>query len=116
TKFEYDAMGRISKQTLPNGTISEYKYPLATSSTPAQAEAITRATANGAELTHDKFDFDDFGRVTRIRSLQPDGSFSFRETLWNALGQKTSVSEVVSDGSAASKVTTYDYDAFGRQT
>ena len=59
--------------------------------------------------------FDDFGRTVRERTLGWDGSFSRRETEYNALGWRTAVSEPGPDSGSLPGWTIFGaYDPFGR--
>lgn len=138
TAYEYDSVGRVTKQTLPGSRVTSSAYSgLVTVITNPKSQLRTETRNIAGELwqikdAHNKlltYELDALGRITRTtdakgnqivfaldklgRKLQqedPDlGTWQYR---YNVLG------ELVwqRDASATPKVTTYTYDLMGRRT
>ena len=110
TSFEYDNMGRISKQTMPSGTVQDYLY-LVTDH--AYAVSSMHAANNVNPILNSTYTFDAFGRVSDVKDLMADGTDRERTTTWNVLGQKLSETAPAASGTTGVQ-TTYTYDTFGR--
>ncbi len=118
TTFDYDAQGRLVQEQpsgAHGGSRVDYTYVNAGPGTNARVEVRRRPNGGGSPLTEEHVVFDDFGRVFQEKRKLPGGSFNVRETLYDALGRKTSVSELGLEGGPAPKTTQFlEYDAFGR--
>jgi hypothetical protein len=118
TAYEYDAMGRLTWTKPPTGHGSwvEHAYTRATSSS-ALANVHTRFRANGSKtgtiVAEEKVWFDALGKVWKEEKLLPSSTWSTRETLYDGMGHKKSVSEW---GNTGKKTQFLNYDAFGRPT
>lgn len=118
TTFEYDLMGRPTwiMPELGHGGWTENVYTIATTPT-ALASVLTRERANGSKaaqvLANGQLLFDAFGRVWQQQNLLPDGTWSVVETLYDAMGRKSSVSEPQAGGTTK-KTLFLEYDPFGR--
>jgi len=110
TSFEYDNMGRISKQTMPSGTVQDYLYLITDH---AYAVSSTHAANNVNPILNSTYTFDAFGRVIDVKDLMADGTYRGRTSTWNVLGQKLSDTAPAVSGTTGVQ-TTYTYDAFGR--
>jgi RHS repeat-associated protein len=135
TSYEYDAAGRIKKirpgqipgQT-PQEAYVEYTYLPSTAApginlseaNAARMEIRQRHPVNSTTLAETMTCFDRVGRVWREKERLPNGIWSVRETLYNAMNWKISVSEWMSEplpspGSLNYKRTEYlDFDVQGR--
>ncbi|HWM95039.1 MAG TPA: RHS repeat-associated core domain-containing protein [Thermoanaerobaculia bacterium] len=114
TNFEYDVMGRlvwIKPETGHDGW-TNYVYTRAlNSSNPAQVQILRSSNGGDTTLAESLLKYDSFGRLWQEQAKMADGTFSIRQTNYNALHWKTSVSE---QGNTA-KLTQYlGYDPFGR--
>jgi YD repeat-containing protein len=111
TTFDYDTSARLQAVTPPDLLNTSYVY------TPASASAkasVTIETGSGSTRIASEIQYDRLGRVWREKTLMPGGTWSVRETLYDGLGRRSSVSEPGS-GAPSSAVTTFsNYDAFGR--
>ncbi len=112
TTLDYDGAGRLVSVTPQDGAWIEFTYTNATPPTaPARVTTIYRAVGGSTVLTQSETVLDDFGRRQLERRLLADKSFSERETLYNARGWTTSVSQ----WGDLTKTTQYlDFDPFGR--
>ncbi|MGH9363043.1 MAG: hypothetical protein ACRD2T_14110, partial [Thermoanaerobaculia bacterium] len=114
TSYEYDALGRllwVKPQTGHEGW-TEYVYTRATSAgSLARVNVNRQPNGGGALLTEAIVKFDALGRVWQEQQRMPSGSFSTRETLYDAMGWRASVSEL---GSTTRKTVFSGYDPFGR--
>lgn len=114
TSYDYDLRGRLESVTPAGLAETTYTYTAATAAAPASV-AVT--TGTGATSTSAKYEFDLFGRIWREHRLMPDGSWSVRQTDYDSLGRRASVSEFETYSATftpAHKTTFGDYDAFGR--
>ncbi len=118
TDYEYDAMGRLtwSKPASGHGGWTESVYTRATGAT-ALATLQIRRRGNGSKtaavLAESLARFDGFGRLWREEELMPAGVWAVRETLYNALGWRASVSEIQT-GNPNRRSEFLNYDPFGR--
>lgn len=127
TVFGYDSSWRLTSVTPPGEASTTYSYSAAavsnatTLTQPATVVETTQsATAGGVQR---RYQYDAFGRLWRQLQLMPDGEWNVRETLYDALERKASVSEPESLEGVANELafhpshrTTFSYDAFGRTT
>ncbi|MGH2687593.1 MAG: hypothetical protein ACRDKW_02130, partial [Actinomycetota bacterium] len=116
TSYEYDALGRLLwvKPEAGHEGWTAYAYTRATSAGSLARVNINRQpNGGGALLTEAIVRFDALGRVWQEQQKMPSGSFSTRETLYDAIGWKASVSEL---GSTTRKTVFGGYDPFGRPT
>lgn len=124
TDYTYDSMGRLTN-IIPQqgGSTTHITYtPLGRilpSFSSSGAVTAARATVDvdhevtggsGTPLTVEEYEFDLLGRLVAERKRMPGGGWSSRNTSYNIMGWKTSVSEYATGVS-----TTYDsFDPFGR--
>ncbi len=105
TVYAYDSMGRIQSMSPPGQLTTYYTFTPATASAPAKVDIATTS-----DTTHSSLLFDDLGRVTQESRLDPSG-YNYRQTLYDGVGNKASVSEW---GSFGNKTQYVYYDPFGR--
>lgn len=114
TGYTYDALGRLSlvnPQAGHDGQ-TQHLYTRATSaSSLARVNVYRRPNGGGSVLAENVILFDALGRLWREQQKMPNGTFATRETLYNALGWKTSVSEM---GNVGKRTLFQSYDPFGR--
>ncbi|MEM1206842.1 MAG: hypothetical protein AAGN66_26650, partial [Acidobacteriota bacterium] len=111
--FHYDGQGRSERVVPDEGAVTTIQYLPATTSTPQKVITRLRNPISDSVLSTQEAWFDDFGRAWRQRSSMPGGAWNERETLYNARGWATSVSEPAD----LSKRTEFrDFDPFGRAT
>lgn len=114
TSFEYDLSGRPLwvKPVIGHDGWTEYVYTPATSwSALASVNIRKRANGGGAIRAESAMKFDALGRLWQEQQKMADGTWSTRETLYNEVGWKASVSE---QGNTAKKTQFLFYDVFGR--
>jgi RHS repeat-associated protein len=119
TDYEYDAFGRLlwsKPQGAGQGGWTQYVYSPASGSIPPNV--LVRRRANGsktaATLAVNQVVFDGFGRVFQELKTLPDGiSSAKRQTAYDAVGNKQSVSEWT-NGSPGNLTKYLNYDPFGR--
>ncbi|HEV8580716.1 MAG TPA: RHS repeat domain-containing protein, partial [Thermoanaerobaculia bacterium] len=117
TGFEYDAMGRLTwvKPDAGHGGWTQYVYTPAAGS--SRANVTIRRRDNGSKtaaiLNASQIVFDGHGRVFQETRNLPGGTFNKRETVYDAAGNKASVSEWVT-GTPTQKTLFSGYDPFGR--
>ena len=109
TVYDYDALGRLTSVTPPGRANQEYTYIGATPT--AQAKIVQQSVSGTTVLTDSETLFDDFGRAWKERVKMPGGTWSERETLYNARGWTESVSAL---GDTEERTEYLDYDPFGR--
>jgi RHS repeat-associated protein len=118
TDFEYDTLGRLtwSKPSAGHGGWTEYAYSRALSIS-SPANVLIRRRGNGsktaAALAQNHLIFDSLGRLWRNNQFLPSGVWNVRETLFDAAGNKASVSETMT-GNPTQKTQFLNYDPFGR--
>ncbi|MES2489414.1 MAG: DUF6531 domain-containing protein [Pseudomonadota bacterium] len=85
TKWEYDALNRVTKQTDYQGTITTYSYNTATGFLDAQTSAAGQKDAlNNNDARTTSYQYDDLGRVTN--AINGKGSAALASsgaTAWN---------------------------------
>jgi RHS repeat-associated protein len=115
TSYEYDTSGRLTWTMPATGHGGWVEHAYTTDPGTGRRAAVTRRRGNGGKaqpvLAEEKVLFDDFGRVWRQQVLMPDDTWSTRETLYNAMGWRVSVSEL---GNTNALTKYLDYDPFGR--
>jgi RHS repeat-associated protein len=118
TSYEYDVLGRLVWEKPESGLHdgwTEYVHAPATATTLASVTVKRWPNGGGAPpqipLAQSAVVYDGFGRVTEEQQTTATGSTSTRQTLYNAMGWRTSVSE---QGNTAKKTEFLAYDAFGR--
>ncbi|MFL6192558.1 MAG: hypothetical protein ACJ75H_00195, partial [Thermoanaerobaculia bacterium] len=115
TSYEYDTMGRLTWSKPTDGGWTQYFYTAASGSTPANV--AVRRRANGSKtatiLAVDQLIFDSFGRISQEQKRITSTLFNKRETLYDAAGNKASVSEWTT-GTPSNKTFYLGYDPFGR--
>jgi YD repeat-containing protein len=117
TRYDYDLSGRLTKVTPPSGiATTSYAYFPAT----ANAFAYVEETSSSPDGTKKQYQFDRQGRLWREKGVMPEGAWTVRETLYDGMGWKASVSEPATlpgtndDTFVPPYKTIYSYDAFGR--
>jgi RHS repeat-associated protein len=121
TNYEYDSQGRLTwiKPQAGDG-YTEIVYTRATSATAlAWVHVKRRGTSPTATvMAESQTLFDAFGRLWREKELLPPNYWSVRETVYDAAGNRASVSERQAEtGFDANKKTRFlNYDPFGRPT
>jgi RHS repeat-associated protein len=111
TSYQYDTLGRTTyvKPAQDSWTWTVYT-PASSSTSLAQIYMARQGNGGSGILAESKTLFDALGRPRQEQERMADGTWSSRTTAYNALGWKTSVSEL---GSA--NATSYlNYDPFGR--
>ena len=114
TSYEYDLLGRllwVKPQAGHEGRTELVYTPATSASSLATVNLNRQPNGGGALLTEAVVKFDALGRVWQEQQRMPSGSFSTRETLYNEIGWKASVSEL---GSLTRKTVFSGYDPFGR--
>ncbi|MEP7012661.1 MAG: RHS repeat-associated core domain-containing protein [Acidobacteriota bacterium] len=117
--YEYDTLGRLTwvQPAQGHGAWTEYSYARATSPS-SLAKVTINQHANGAKgntvLTTSSLFFDSFGRLIKEQRKMPGaGNFSNRETTYDAIGNRATVSEWEA-GVPSNRTQYLDYDPFGR--
>ncbi len=117
TDFLYDVLGRMTwaMPEIGQDGWTELVYSSAQGSTVA-AEVLIRRRGNGSQssspLANSRVSFDGFGRVWREAQLMPEGVWGIRETLYDGIGNRRSVSELQVTPSKRTQF--LNYDPFGR--
>jgi RHS repeat-associated protein len=119
TSYEYDGLGRLTWE-MPAANQdgwTEYAYTAPVGG--VAAEVLIRQRANGSKSAavqaQSRVIFDKLGRVFEERQLIPGGIWNRRQTLYDAMGHRASVSELKRDDLPADKKTEFlEYDAFDR--
>ncbi len=118
TSFAYDTLGRLTWEMPEVGHDGWTEYAYARATLPSTPAKVTiRRRGNGSQtapvLAESVIEFDGLGRVYQEKQKMPDGSTSTLQTLHNAMGWRTYVSELGAVGSGTSFL---NYDPFGRPT
>ena len=117
TALVYDTLGRLTDERPETGhgpwVKTTYVNANAMTGARARVEIEQQPNGGGASLAATRVIYDGLGRVFRELTEQPSGQFSVRETLYNARGERASVSEVEL-GSPANQTEFLEYDPFGR--
>jgi YD repeat-containing protein len=96
TKYSYDSSGRITRIEPTGASAMIYSFPIAqftfNGSLIKPAMAIQKRELSADPMESD-FYFDSFGRVWREKSAMPNGKSRIRESLFDAMGRRRSVSE-----------------------
>lgn len=115
TTYSYDALGRTTSITADGEAPTSYQYTTAQPATSdltidnaARFDVTQVGTTNSQSA---RVYFDRFGRVWREQKKMPDSTWSARETLYNSIGWKTSVSEY---GDFTKTTRFSNFDPFGR--
>ncbi len=112
TTLRYDALGRLTWIQPAQGAWTQRTYVAASSpSSLARADVDRLTNGGGTVLARSQVLFDALGRPWREREQRPGGSWATRETLYNAMGLRASVSEM---GAVGQTTRLLNYDAFGR--
>jgi YD repeat-containing protein len=109
TSFEYDWAGRLTAERPAFRAATIYEYL-----SPTSDEIKMRRTKVGSTepLPWSRFQIDAFGRAVRETSALPNGGESVRDTAYNALGWRTSITEP----NQPSAETLFIHDSLGRTT
>ena len=117
TALVYDTLGRLTDERPETGhgpwVKTTYVNANAMTGARARVEIEQQPNGGGASLAETRVIHDGLGRVFRELTEQPSGQFSVRETLYNARGDRASVSEVEL-GSPANQTEFLEYDPFAR--
>ncbi len=117
---EYDALGRKTKTTAPDGLVTQVTYPALAEFGVIGTQKIT-TTASGASLpaalTSSTF-FDGLGRTFKKESSGPNSTMLVTETQYDVKGQvfRTSLPYFKTTESVTNRWRTMTYDALGRVT
>jgi RHS repeat-associated protein len=112
TAYEYDALGRPTWVKPPQESWTRTSYTRATGPAAlAEVYVASQPNGGGTALAESKVLFDALGRPWREQRRMPDGTWSSRDTAYNAIGWTASVSE---QGNTAQKTQFLGYDPFGR--
>ncbi len=115
---EYDALGRTTKTTAPDGLITQVTYPTLAEFGVIGTQKITTTTSGAslpAALTSSTF-FDGLGRTFKKESSGPNGTTLVTETQYDVRGQvfRTSLPYFKTTESVTNRWRTMTYDAVGR--
>ena len=115
---EYDALGRKTKTTAPDGLITTMTYPTLAEYGVIGTQKITISTSGAslpATLTSSTF-FDGLGRTFKKESSGPNGTTLVNETQYDVRGQvfRTSLPYFKTTESTTNRWRTMTYDALGR--
>ncbi|MFZ2493942.1 MAG: hypothetical protein WA208_20875 [Thermoanaerobaculia bacterium] len=117
TAYVYDVLGRITEVAPSERPKTIYEYRAATASLGANVQAKTYPAVGSTLLRSASYEYDGFGRLREETQLMPDGQTSRRETITDALGRVSKVTEFGGSGSLPATVFTYDtFDRVKTQT
>ncbi|HEX6101308.1 MAG TPA: hypothetical protein VF432_33640 [Thermoanaerobaculia bacterium] len=111
TVFDYDRQFRLTTMSPPGVQPTHYEYVTATSATPAEVHVRTGEGPAAPEL---QYRFDGIGRLVRERRRMPDESWAIRDTAYDNLSRRISLSEWGTGTASPSRTRWEDFDAFGR--
>lgn len=120
TYFQYDALGRATREDRPDGTWSTTTYAFDDSqivTNPDNALSYTSAysvTSTGLKAPSSTTWYDRLGRAIRSCTEGFDGQIIYQDTGYNALGQVDCVSENYYAGSSPTLWTKTTFDDLGR--
>jgi len=126
TNYEFDAIGRLLKaEPVGNGgsekgAVTNYSWTAGSGVVGLEATISTACPSGvgdcsaGASFGQTVLSWDGFGRLTREKFLQPDGTNARRDTFWNALGWMTQTSVLGANSGSNRNWVFNDFDAFGR--
>lgn len=111
-KYQYDAMNRLTSETLPNGNTVTYTYDAL-----GNILSKTVKTSNGSTVSSTTYGYNAGNQLTSVNgqaytydangNLTSTGTDTYK---WNELGQLTEV-----DNSSGTAIATYTYDSQGRR-
>ncbi len=110
--YDYDSAGRVKSIIPQSGARTDFTYTNRPTANETKVNT-QRRSASGTVLAESEVILDDLGRPWRQRSRLPGGIWSEQETLTNARGWMTSVSE---PGDLTKKTQYLTFDTFGRPT
>ena len=115
TTYNYDTLGRITllQPATGHGAQVTYDYTKATTTGLARVDIKQKSNDGATTLSESRLVFDDLARLSRERKKLPSGSWSSRDTSYNARGWKDKVS-VTWTGTPSVFTVFSDYDPFGR--
>ncbi len=117
---EYDALGRRTKTTAPDGLITTMTYPTLAEFGVIGTQKLSTSTSGAslpAALTSSTF-FDGLGRTFKKETSGPNGTTLVTETQYDVKGQafRTSLPYFKTTESVTNRWRTMTYDALGRVT
>ncbi len=123
TNYQYDLLSHFAQAQTPDSATTQVIYTLPTAANPnatPKVEVLQKNPTNHQELTRTEYLFDGLGRLKQERrrtaGTNASGTFSVRETQYDAMGHVISVSEWGNGSTAhlAKKTTFSNFDPFGR--
>ncbi len=112
TVFAYDRQFRLTTMSPPGVQPAHYEYVTAAGANPAEVHVRTGEGPDAPEL---QYRFDSVGRLVRERRRMPDDSWAIRETRYDNLSRRTSLSEWGANDASPSRTIWAEFDAFDRQ-
>ncbi|HEX8618817.1 MAG TPA: hypothetical protein VF911_14635 [Thermoanaerobaculia bacterium] len=113
TTYGYGVMGRLTSVTTPGSATTSYVYARRNPDAGVTFATVT-VTTDAADAGNDAtatIEYDGFGRI-KSETRQLPGVTASRDTTYDSMGRRASVSEW--ESGTPSKFTTFTYDAFGR--
>lgn len=120
TSYDYDNMSRLTHIKRQQGSYTQVDYTVVLGGSRAGSPSVrlysrANGSLSGAALEEKEYVYDQLGRLTREREKLANGTFRSRDTTYNGLGWRTSVSEWGNGQSNAGKKTVFsNFDPFGR--